>query len=107
MEQIYYDIEKEEKMTLTNKIVNYLNGIEYSTDISKTSNSILALRYYNYSGVDIKVSAALFFAKMNNDEYPQYGSVVRGIRKARELHPRWKKLKKQKQIDRTKKEVGY
>ncbi len=94
-------------MTLTEKIVNYLNGIEYSTDISKTSNSILAIRYYYYSGVDTSISASLFFARMSNNQYPQYGSVVRGIRKARELNPRWKKARKQKQIDNAKKEIGY
>ncbi len=94
-------------MTLTKALVDYMKTIEHNTDIPNISNSLLAIRYYNYTGVDTSVSAALFFVKMNNGSYPQYSSVTRAIRKARTIHPRWKKHRKQKQIDKVKQEVGY
>lgn len=95
-------------MTLTEKMEIFISAMEeWGKDISTTTNTSILEAYYESIGVTRDTSFTNWMYGVAKGIYPVYGSVTRSIRQCRTNHPKWKKKHKQKEVDRTKKEVGY
>ena len=96
------------KRTLTDRMVDYMTEKEeLGIDISNTSNSELVMGFYYSLGMPSNINVSEWLIALSMKKYPTYESVVRAIRKARELQPEWRRPKKQKLIDNAKEEIGY
>lgn len=91
-------------MTIVDKLYNYMDDLE---DIALQSNTSILMGYYIHLGMDTSESVSEWLVGVSNGTYPPYSSVTRSIRKNRQLHPKWRKLNKQQQVDTAKKEIGY
>ena len=96
------------KRTLTDRVIEYMEELEdVGTDVANTSNSKLVLGYYHSLGMSMDITVSQWLTALAERNYPTYESVVRSIRKARELNPRWRRQKKQELIDEAREEIGY
>ena len=96
-------------MTLTDKLTEYMNELEQFRTLSQTHNTEILMGYYSILGLTAETTMVEYVSKINKQEIPAYESVVRAIRKSRELTPRWKKepIQVLNEIEHTADVVGY
>ena len=97
-------------MTLTTKLEKHIKQLEEQGKIiSITSSTRILQSYYRSLGVDSSTTFHEWMHSIASNRYPVYSSVTRAIRKARELHPKWKKQRNtvDNQIRDIREEVGY
>ena len=98
-------------MTLSEEVIQFLvNEEAKGVDIRNAPSWKLMLSFLDQKGVPMNTRAIQWMEMtMNNSKMPSYTSVERSIRKARAINPKWKKYsaRKQAEIDKVKKEVGY
>jgi hypothetical protein len=94
------------KRTLTDRMIDYMETLN---NVRSKTNSELVLGFYYSLGMPSNINVSEWLVALSMKKYPTYESVVRAIRKARELHPEWRKNKEQanEEIRHTKEEVGY
>jgi hypothetical protein len=81
--------------------------METVDNVSSRTNSELLFGFYLSIGMPEDISVSEWLLGCSMKQYPMHESVVRAIRKARELRPEWRKKDKQKEVDHVKEEVGY
>jgi hypothetical protein len=92
------------KRTLTDRMVDYMETLE---NVSLKTNSELVLGFYYSLGMPSNINVSEWLIALSMKKYPTYESVVRAIRKARELNPEWRRPKKKELIDEAREEIGY
>ncbi len=97
------------KQTLTMKMIDFMEKLDIEIKVKKASNLRITSAYYNSLGITENTTMNEWINGVSTHKYPEYESITRAIRKARELNPQWQKPKKQvkNEIDLVEKEVGY
>lgn len=96
-------------MTYTQKLTKHMEWLEQDVQVHLWSNHKIAISYYNNNGVKQGTTFTMWAMMVASGKLPAYETVVRSIRKSRELTPRWKKPVKTKgdQVEHVANTVGY